>query len=219
MLSTPKHQEIDPRTLKLIVGVIAISLPILTSRFASVALKSISESYYENGWSRSIFIGFLFAIASFLLAHNGVTKNEMILSKIAAVAGLGVALFPCDCGHDPDVVPIVHGLSAAVMFVVLAYFCLAFYKRAKAKHYPQAEVRAAIYVASGLVIVASIVVLALDYFLGHSLSARIERLVFYGESAALVAFGVAWLTASKVLPGLTRQDERFSPLREDNPPA
>lgn len=121
MLSTPRRQEIDHRTLKLIVGVVAISLPVLTSLFASDALKSISESYYENGWPRTIFIGFLFAIASFLLAHNGVTKNAMILSKIASAAGFGVALFPCDCGHDPDVVPLVHGLSAAVMFIVLTY--------------------------------------------------------------------------------------------------
>ena len=45
-----------------------------------------------------------------------------------------------------------------------------------------------------------------------------ERFTFYGETTALVAFGVSWLTASRVLPLITRQDERFSPLREQNPP-
>lgn len=219
MLSTPRRQEIDHRTLKLIVGVIAISLPVLTSLFASDALKSISESYYENGWPRTIFIGFLFAIASFLLAHNGVTKNEMLLSKIASAAGFGVALFPCDCGHDPDVVPLVHGLSAAVMFIVLAYFCLAFYRRTRTKNYPEAKRRAAIYVLCGIAIVVSILVLAIDYFLGHRLSNSFTTLTFWGEALALWAFGIAWFTASKVVPGLARQGEQFSPLRDDNPPA
>jgi hypothetical protein len=33
----------------------------------------------------------------------------------------------------------------------------------------------------------------------------------------LIAFGISWLTASRTIPGITRADERFSPLREDNP--
>jgi len=49
----------------------------------------ISASYYEGGWSQSIFIGFLFAIAALLLGYNGYSKTEMVLSKVAAFAGLG----------------------------------------------------------------------------------------------------------------------------------
>lgn len=217
MLSTPKRQEIDHRTLKLMVGVVAISLAVLTSVFSENGLQSISESYYENGWSRTIFIGFLFAIASFLLAHNGKTKNEMILSKVAAAAGFGVALFPCDCGHDPNVVPYVHGLSAAAMFIVLAYFCLAFYRRTRSKGHPRAKVRGAIYIACGLVITAAILALAIDFFLDHRFSTG-TSFIFWGEAVALVAFGLAWLLASKVLPVLTEESARFSPLRADNPP-
>lgn len=223
MTPTPQREEIDPRTLKLIVGVIAISLAILTSAFSSHGLRSISESYYENGWSHSIFIGFLFAIASFLLAYNGVNPKERRLSLIAAVAALGVALFPCDCGHDPNVVPYLHGLSAAAMFIVLAYFCRAFYGRARekarTKGYKEADRRAVIYVISGGAIVLSIAVLALDFALDHRLSAGFPALTFWGETVALVAFGIAWLTASKCLPGLAGKDEHFSPLRADNPPA
>lgn len=218
MLSAPKQQEIDHRTLKLMVGVVAISLAFLTGMFSSAGLASISESYYEDGWSRTIFIGFLFAIASFLLAHNGKTTTEMVLSKIAAAAGFGVALFPCDCGHDPEVVPYLHGLSAATMFVVLAYFCLAFYRRTKTKNHPRAKARGVIYIACGLVIVASILALAIDFFLDHRFSTG-TSFIFWGEAVALVAFGTAWLLASKVLPWLTEEAERFSPLREHNPPA
>ncbi len=203
MPSISKRQEIDHRTIKLIVGIVSLSLAGLTSAFATTAI--------------TFFIGFLFAIAAFLLAYNGLSLIEMILSKVAASAALGVALFPCECGGHPALVPYVHGASAAVMFLILTYFCYAFYKRARQKGYREANVRATIYASCGVAILGSILVLAFDHFSGGELSQRIPRLEFYGESVGLIAFGISWLTASRTVPVLTRQDERFSPLREANP--
>ncbi|MEO5560619.1 MAG: hypothetical protein ABIO49_11990 [Dokdonella sp.] len=212
MFAAPKKEEIDHRTIKLIVGVIAISLAGLTSLFASTAIPSISDSYYEGGWSQSIFVGFLFAIAAFLLAYNGESRTEMLLSKLAAVAALGVALFPCRCGTHSEFIPYVHAISAATMFLILAYFCSMFFRRAKDKGHPQAKARAGIYAACGIAILLSVIVLAIDNLFSESLSAHLPRLRFYGEATGLVAFGISWLTASRVLPGITRKDERFSPF-------
>lgn len=103
------------------------------------------------------------------------------------------------------------------MFLILTYFCYAFYRRALAKGYPQAKVRATIYVLCGVAIALSILVLALDHFLDGALSRPIPRLVFYGETTGLVAFGISWLTASRTLPFLTRPEERFSPIKATNP--
>lgn len=217
MFSAPKHQEIDHRTIKLVVGLIATSLASLTSFFASTSITSISASYYEGGWSQSIFIGFLFAIAAFLLAYNGLSRSEMLMSKVAAVAGLGVALFPCKCSTHAELVPYVHGVSAAVMFLILAYFCYGFFRRARTKGHYQANTRASIYAVCGIAMLLSIIVLALDNLLGEALSASIPRLTYYGETVGLASFGFSWLTASRILPVLTRQDERFSPFRERNP--
>ena len=213
----PKRREIDHRTLKLIVGLVALSLAGLTSVFSGSAITSISASYYEGGWSQSIFIGFLFAIASFLVAYNGLSQTEMILSKVAALAALGIALFPCECDSHPALLPYVHGGSAAVMFLILAYFCHGFFRRAQSKGHGQAQARGAIYLACGLAILLSIAVLAFDKFSQGSISRHIPRLVFYGEAIALMAFGISWLTASRTLPLLTRRDERFSPFRDSNP--
>jgi hypothetical protein len=121
MLSTPKREEIDHRTMKLLVGVIALSLANLTSYFSSDSITSIRASYYEVGWSQSILIGFLFAIAAFLLAYNGLSVSEMVLSKIAAVAALGIAMFPCKCDGRDEIIPHVHTVSAATLFLILAY--------------------------------------------------------------------------------------------------
>jgi hypothetical protein len=217
MFAPPKRPEIDHRTIKLIVGLIATSLAGLTSFFAGGTITSISASYYEGGWAQSIFIGFLFAIAALLLAYNGLSQSEMVLSKCASVAGLGVALFPCRCVSHAELVPYVHAVSATAMFLILAWFCFGFFRRARDKGHAQAKARAGIYAACGLAIVASIVVLAFDGFTGGSLSAHIPRLTFYGEAVGLVSFGVSWLTASRVLPVLTRKDERFSPFSESNP--
>jgi len=217
MLPPPSRREIDHRTLKLIVGVIALSLATLTRLFARTPIASISASYYEGGWSQAIFIGFLFAIAAFLLAYNGMSRGEMISSKVAAVAALGVALFPCRCDGHAELAPYVHGASATVMFLILTYFCYGFFVRALSKGYPQATFRAVIYAGCGVAILLAILVLAVDHFSGDALSTRLPRLTFFGEATALVAFGISWLTASRVLPVVTRHDERFSPLSERYP--
>ncbi len=206
------RSEIDEHTSKLIVGLIAIFLASLTSFFSETVLQSISASYHEGGWSRDIFVGFLFAISAFLLAYNGRSTRQMVLSKMAAFAAMGVAMFPCDCGSHVEVIPYVHGISAAVMFLILAVFCYIFFRRAMGKGHSEAVRRAYIYAICGIVIVASIVIIAIDNLLGGIISSRISRLTFYGERAGLIAFGIAWLSASRVLPVLTRKEERFSLL-------
>jgi hypothetical protein len=218
MLITPKRPEIDEHTIKLIVGVIAIMLAYLTSLFSETPLQSISASYHENGWSRDIFVGCLFAIFAFLLSYNGKPPYQffqIVLSKMAAFAALGVAMFPCKCGNNVEVIPYAHYISAAVMFIILAIFCYFFFQRAWGKGYSHAKFRACIYAVCGIIIVSSILILAIDHFSGDIISTKISRLTFYSERAGLVAFGIAWLSASRVLPLLTNKDDRFSLFRDN----
>jgi uncharacterized membrane protein len=212
MFLNPKRDEIDHRTIKLIVGLIAIFLANVTSFFSATAIQSISASYHEGGWARDIFVGSLFAISASLLAYNGRSSREMGLSKVAAFAGMGVAMFPCECGNHAQIIPYVHGTSAAIMFLVLAVFCYIFFGRARAKGHSQAKLRSYIYAICGIVITAAILVMFGDHILDGALSVKIPRLTFYGERAGLIAFGTSWLTASRVFPGLAREDERFSPF-------
>jgi hypothetical protein len=213
MFSAPKQEEINHLTIKFVIGLIALSLAPLTSFFAKSSITSISASYYEGGWSQSILTGFLFAIAAFLLAYNGFSRTDMVLSKFASLAALGVAMFPCECEKHIELVPYVHGICAATMFLILVYFCYSFYRRALSKGHRQAKVRAGIYVVCGIAIVASILTLAFDRLSGGILSSKVPRLTFYGEATGLIAFGISWLTASCVLPVITNQDERFSPFK------
>lgn len=212
MKASFKLNEIDHHVLKLIVGLVALSLANLTAWLSHSTLGSISAAYYEDGWSRDLFIGFLFAISSFLFAYNGEGVAEMILSKIAALAALVVVLFPCRCGESPDMSTYVHFTAAAIMFVVLAGFCVMFYKRAQAKDNRQARWRSYIYAACAVTIVLVIAVLGIDNFTGQHLGSKLPRLTFYGEEAGLVAFGISWLVASRAIPFITAPKDRISIL-------
>jgi hypothetical protein len=214
------QNEIDHHVLKLIVGLVALSLASLTAWLSDHVLGSISASYYEDGWSRDIFIGCLFAISSFLCAYNGEGVVEAVLSKIAALAALVVVLFPCRCGEGAKNItaqvrfnpPYAHFAAAAVMFGVLAVFCFMFYKRARKKKNPQAKCRSYIYVACAITIGLVIAVLGIDNFTGHHLETKVPRLTFYGEEAALVAFAISWLLASRTIPVITAPGDRISIL-------
>jgi hypothetical protein len=217
----PKKTEIDHRTIKLLVGVFAIALPLLVSWLAAPRdLASISESYHVLDWPRSIFVGFLFAVGAFLAAYNGRSKPEMVCAKVAAVSAFLIALFPCGCGGRDEIIRGVHYAAAAAMFVVLAFFCWKFYERAIGKIHekPQARVRALVYAACGLVIVVSILCLAINGLLDGKLSQDHPTFVYWFETAGLLAFGISWLTASHVVPGMNAKDEWFWPMRHDNPP-
>lgn len=209
-LKDPKFPEINYHTIKLIVGFIALSLAALTNALTEVPLQSISASYHEGELSRNIFVGSLFAISAFLLAYNGKSALQMVLSKIASIAAIGVAMFPCKCGNHPEVIPGVHYISAAIMFSILATFCFIFLKDAYKKGHLQAQIRAAVYAISGVVMIAAMMIMFVDYLLDDDLSGYIERLTFYCEASALIAFGIAWLFSSLTLPLITTRGERFS---------
>ena len=204
--------EIDNHTTKLIVGIIALSLAVLTNLFSSTgALTSISASYWDPGhWPRNIFVGCLFAIAAFLASYNGHSYIQMLLSKIAAVAAICVAMFPCSCDvPGREIVAGVHYTAAAVMFAILAVFCYIFYCRARAKQTLRAQLRAKIYGACGAAILTAMALMLADKFSGGALSGAFGRLTFFAEAMALCAFGVTWLTASRKLPVITTDEDRL----------
>lgn len=211
-MRSPQRPEIDHRTIKLLVGLVALTLAFVTKLFATAIarpLTSISESYWAGGRAQIVFIGFLFVVAALLAAYNGRSRAEMVASKVAAVAAFGVAFFPCAC-NDVRGVPRLHYGSAAVLFLLLIFFCYQFFRRATAKGYPEAQSRAVIYAMCGILIAAAVTVLIANQALGHPLDRAWPDVTFYGEATALMAFGVSWLTASRVLPVITRADERFS---------
>ena len=206
LVGAPRRPEIDQYTIKFLIGAIAFSLPWIELALTGGSITSISASFWfdPGPWPRDVFVGSLFAISAFMVAYNGLSELEMWLAKVASLAALGIALFPCQCGDVArEIIPRVHLFSAAALFAVLACFCIIFFRRARAKGHRQANWRAVIYSVTGVGMLVSMSLFAYYYAVSRS-----EQLVLWGETLGLVSFGVAWLTASRVIPGITSRSER-----------
>ena len=213
----PLDTEIDHHTAKLIVGLIALSLAMFTDWLTpGVNISSISLSYHLTDNARNVFVGSLCVISAFLWSYNGYSMFQAVLSKVAAVAVAAVAFFPCDCftgrfddgvAREATVAGGVHTASAILMFLILAIFCWLFYLRAREKDSKEAKLRGRIYRICAVAMVGAMAVQLLD-ILGVDFSGITQRVTYYVEATGLMAFGVAWMTASRMLPFITNEDER-----------
>ena len=204
-------------TMRRAVGLIALTLPfalaagsILSSLLGPAhALphplfeRSVSDYYYTS--MRDYLVGSLCAIAAFLACSRGYDIHDEIAGYLAGLFTFGVAFFP---SFDPRGGPLtsldirygyIHTLLAALMFLSLAYFCLFLFRKSAPDRLltRRKRHRNRVYGVCGLMIVVCIV-LMVSLTLGAMLRARRPSpALFWCESLALAAFGIAWLTKGK----------------------
>ncbi len=199
------------------VGLIALTLPfalasgdILSSLLGPAhALphplleRSISDYYYTS--MRDYLVGSLCAIAAFLACSRGYDLHDEIIGYLAGLFTFGVAFFPSFDPHSARYSPLdirfgfIHTAFAALMFLVLAYSCIFLFRRSAPDRLltRRKRHRNRVYGICGLVIVVGLV-LMVWLTLGASLDHRPPSpALFWCESFALAAFGVAWLTKGK----------------------
>jgi riboflavin transporter FmnP len=209
-----KTPVFDYRGLRLLMGLIALSLPIIVSALAGKSLTSISASYYSG--ARDMFVGLLFIVGAFLFAYNGHSDIESLASKIASLAALFVAYFPTACDScRSGIASITHHVAATVLFSILAYFCFIPFRR-KVKNFGGKKARrSVIYLVCGwIMIVCMVVIFVTSQVLPKEILMRL-RVTYYGEAVALMAFGVAWIAAGKAFRLIADDDEIYHPFRRD----
>jgi hypothetical protein len=194
--------------LRLLVGLVALALPVVVMLVSSTPLASISASYYTE--ARDVFVGALFIIGALLLAYNGHTSVEKWVSKGAALAAVGAAIFPTTCDLcEADLKSGIHYAAAVILFSTIAYFCLGpFRKNTKGQKGKKGR-RAAIYLACGLVIVGCMAGAGIAEVTLSAATRKAWAVVFVAELVALWAFALAWIVAGKVIPALADRDERL----------
>ncbi|MBX3690004.1 hypothetical protein [Dokdonella sp.] len=101
-------REINYKTMRVVVGIIAILLApaVWLLAGAHVELNSISAAYWSD--ARDVFVGALVAVGFFLLAYNGQGGKadwEFYLSKAACLFAACVALFPTTDPRSGGVAP------------------------------------------------------------------------------------------------------------------
>jgi hypothetical protein len=208
MESQERMLVFDYKRTRLLIGIIAFTLPFAVTIISWKPLTSISTSYYTD--ARDVLVGMLFIVGAFLFAYNGYTIWQSRASKIGSLAAILIALFPTNCDTCPlTFISIVHYCSATTLFSILTYFCFGpFRKKAKAKNTTKAGRRIKIYVICGVIMIVCMLTMFISNFL-PKLEVETLRIFYWAEAVALVAFGTAWMTASKVFPAFAEKEERL----------
>jgi len=186
--------------LQQIVGVMAILLaPVLfVGNWALTGneLESSISAYYHTPMG-SVFVGVLWALAVFFLSYNykplpGFNLDNK-LSTLAAIAAVSVAVFPTTSdasvpSRSEHNIGIVHGISAAVLFILLAVFALFLFPRGSGAMTPEKQRRNVLYRTCGGIMGIAILLMVVWRDPPETWHVFLAL-----ETICVVAFGVSWL--------------------------
>ncbi len=205
------------RRLRRAIGYLGVSLPIVLvclsfiSFFKTNVQPSISHYYYTN--LREIFTGILSAVGFFLIRYKGhgnpkFWKNDNLLTNIAGIAAIGVALVPTNpefaAGKIYSLIPYsyewlgaLHYGFAGILFLLFAVLAINVFTIGQESdtNIPVSAINENhIYRFCGYSIIVFIIMLSVSerFKLFHY-----STLVF--EALSLFMFGVAWLIKGRAL--------------------
>lgn len=189
--------------LRRAVGVLGLLLPaVLIGGKALIQggplLDSISDYVYSD--MRGVLIGTMAAIGVFLFSYRGYGWIDELVADAAAVGAIGVALFPTtpftgQPSTAAQAVGLVHIISASIFFAALIIFCLFLFTRTDAAQPTgRKKARNVIYIACGVIMLGCLITIGIVEWLMH-----VGWIVLWLESAAVMAFGVAWLVKGQTI--------------------
>ncbi|GAA4527184.1 DUF998 domain-containing protein [Amycolatopsis samaneae] len=189
--------------LRRAIGVIGLALPVvlILGKIAvdgSGLLNSISGYYYTS--VRDVFVGSMCAVGVFLLSYHGYTRLDDVAGNLAAGAAIGLAVCPTTPANPTSTdrtLGVLHLVFASVFFLALAFFCLFLFTRSgSAEPTPRKVDRNRVYVACGVVILASLALIVVTSLV--PVAASLHPALWL-ETAAILAFGLAWLTKGEAI--------------------
>lgn len=192
--------------MRMVIGLLGVSLPLLLMLGDGLFLagdvpRPSLSAYYHTGM-RDVFVGSLCTIGFFLITYMLFHYNwDNVLSVIAGVAIIGVALFPT--GGNATLTPIqerlgertvsmVHSTCTVIFILSLAIISFLFGEREGNRPDRTARQRRrgkALHWACAFAIIGAVVYVALTKLLGRYDTYS----MFYGETLATFAFGLSWL--------------------------
>jgi len=215
MTTSDSNPVFDYRALRLLVGLVAIVLPVIVELFSSTPLSSISAAYYTE--ARDIFVGSLFVIGALLWAYNGHTNAEKWVSKGASLAAVIAATFPTSCNFcEADTKSTIHYAAAVILFSTIAFFCLGPFRKKKDVETVKTKRRRTIYLICGLIIVGCMLGAGVSEFALSDTTKKARAIIYIAEFVALWAFAVAWIVAGKVIPPLVDENDRLYLFRKQS---
>lgn len=210
-------------TLRKIVGVLGISLPVILYFFVFVdtghgsPLESLSHYYFTR--AGTVFSATLSILGLFLIVYKGKEKVDFVVSLVAGLFVFCIVLFPtgnlanacCDVEKTYAVTFLktsslrvtFHYISAGIFLLSLAYMSLFLFTKSNhkpSKRTPHKHLRNKIYHVCGVIMIAAILVILAGH--GNIIPDEIytsNHLTFWMESLAVEAFGFSWLVKGEGL--------------------
>jgi hypothetical protein len=214
--------------LRKAVGLVGTLLPVILLVVNPIALSiensgcglvpdSVSGYYYSP--ARNIFVGALCALGLFLIAYVGYDLGDRLVTDLAGVFAVSVALFPtkptvasppsvtcqtvAQLSSREQVVGDIHLVSAGLMFVFLAWMAIRFTNtNPQGQPSPQKALRNRIYITCAIVIIVCLVAAAITSLLPDSVKAHFPWWLFLYEAVAIFAFGVSWFVKGQTFGAL-----------------
>ena len=212
-LDSEKSLVISYLTLRTVIGILGIALPVVVSLGALIIFRtglqgSISGYYYTG--MRNVLVGTLWATGFFLLSYKGYAPIDDILSNFACLAAIGIALFPTapESGATSQQVAIgwFHLGFAGIFFSILIVFCLHLFTKTSSAHPTRQKLqRNIVYRVCGYSMIACIALLVvysiLQTLLPKQSMAPVTAMhpIYWLEALSLVAFGISWLTKGETI--------------------
>lgn len=200
--------------LRKAIGWLGLLMPIIVRLGARVlegipSNESISAYYYTS--MRDVFVGTLAAIGVFLFCYRGPDKQDNVLTNIAGLCAVGIGLFPTERIYHPLIVQRFanvlspecysnHGPLGYHIYIVAAFFLIISYlttfrfrKQSQPYLTKQKLRRNKIYVVCGIVMFVMLIAIVAIKAINRQSS------IFWPETIAIVAFGIAWLTKGQAI--------------------
>lgn len=204
--------KINTIRLRLILGCLAILLPIIVSVLAlsfgylgeHIIPDSISATYYMDPCITP-FMGILIAASILLICYQGYDKQDDIICTLAGIFGLCICLFPCsNSGLDivgtfqlpQNISGLIHNISAVIFFALLSYNSFFLFTKGSDTPTDNKKKRNIIYKICGIGMIASFLLLPLEYLF------KMYGITWIVELIALAFFGISWLTKCDLFPFL-----------------
>lgn len=196
--------------LRKAIGVLGIAMPVILALGVLVlapdqGLQPTISDYVDTVMGDA-FVGILFAIGVFLSFYLGYDRDpdqprflpsDKVASNLGGVFAIGVALFPTT--SSVGFVQGVHMVSALLLFLTLAYFALWQFTKTGGEPTPEKVLRNRIYRISGVTILGCIALIGIHGWFFRDTGVDDLRPVFWLESVALWAFGIAWFVKGEGL--------------------
>lgn len=220
---------ISGRVLLGLIGLLAFLLPVVLF-FVSIIIDDCNEfqstisAYYHTG-ARDAMVGMICALSFAFFAYKGYSDDKSVLNDslfgtMAAIFALGVAFFPtsidgnesstCVAVFDNKIYGIVHYVSAILLFLTLAYFCIFQFTKLDSNTYcfstwkTLSDKKKSVnrfYIACGSIILICIALAGLFFLIDEENSFKKNIIdckpIFWLETLMLWSFAAGWLRKSK----------------------